>query len=92
LSHFKGKVYIERGIINITKVDGGVRITDSRGEMHTFDKVIVAAHSDDAIAMLDEQFQGEKKLLMYKTTQHGTDLFENEDLEDEILTWLGDTI
>ena len=63
LSHFKGKVHIERGIINITKEDSGVRITDSRGEMHTFDKVIVAAHSDDAIAMLDEQFQEEKKLL-----------------------------
>jgi predicted NAD/FAD-binding protein len=65
LSHFQNKVHINRGIKKVVKKEDGVYLTDSKGEEHVFDKVIIAAHADQAIEMLGDQFEKEKQLLSY---------------------------
>ena len=65
LSHFENKIHVNNGIRNITLKDKKVCLRDRRGKEHSFDKVIVAAHADQAIEMLGDQFEEEKELLSH---------------------------
>ena len=47
----------------VTRVAGGVAVTDARGHTDTFDHVIIAAHAPEALAMLAEPTQAEREVL-----------------------------
>ena len=63
IAPFKEKILINMGIDKIVRKDGKVGIYTIKGEKHEFDKVLIAAHADEALAMLDHPTADEKRLL-----------------------------
>lgn len=63
IAPFKDKIQVHNPIRKLKRAEQGVLLTDSRGEQHHFDKVIVATHGDQALAMLDEPTAEEQRLL-----------------------------
>ncbi len=63
LSHFKGKVFLNKPARRIFRQEGQVVIEDHAGTKKTFDKVIVASHADEALSLLDNPTETEKNLL-----------------------------
>jgi uncharacterized protein len=51
------------GVVSIKRHDLGVTITDVTGHAERFDRVIIAAHSDQALAMLDDANDAERNAL-----------------------------
>lgn len=59
----KGQVFVNRGIRRIVRDDNGVTLTDSEGQLHRFDAVVFACHSDQALDLLEQPTQDEISLL-----------------------------
>jgi predicted NAD/FAD-binding protein len=68
------RVYVEKisqnfesrsgaGVRCINRNANGVEITDNKGHVDTFDRVIMASHANDALAMLSDADDMERKLL-----------------------------
>ncbi|WP_426228432.1 NAD(P)/FAD-dependent oxidoreductase [Pararhizobium sp. DWP3-4] len=57
------RVRLGCGVTSIRREDGRVSITDERGSTKIFDKVIIAAHSNQALAMLSDPTPAESALL-----------------------------
>ncbi len=53
----------ETAIERITRQSDGVTLIDSRGAAHQFDQVVIACHSDQALAMLGDPSDEERALL-----------------------------
>jgi uncharacterized protein len=51
------------GVVSIRRHDLGVTVTDTTGHSERFDRVIIAAHSDQALAMLDDANDAERNAL-----------------------------
>lgn len=60
---YRGHILVGTGAATIDRGDGGVRIVDTRGGEHRFDRVIVAAHADEALAMLAAPTGAEREIL-----------------------------
>ncbi len=56
---------IELGIAakRVQRSEGGVAVTDAGGRTQWFDHVVIAAHADEALAMLDDPSPAERELL-----------------------------
>ena len=67
---FKDKIQINRKAIKVSRENGKVYITASDGNREEFDQVIIAAHGDQALAMLEEPTNEEQKLLANFKYQH----------------------
>ncbi len=63
LSFFKDKVRLNLPIQKIKRTEQGVNVVNSRGETKTFDMVILAAHANQSLQMLDSPTDLEKELL-----------------------------
>ncbi len=60
---FKDKIRVNSGVQAVRRVEGGVEVRDSQGQWDRFDQVVLACHSDQALAMLDAPTTTERNLL-----------------------------
>jgi predicted NAD/FAD-binding protein len=60
---FGGRSRLGCAVTSITRNGRGVTVTDSRGRRETFDHVVIAAHSDQALAMLSDADDRERAVL-----------------------------
>ncbi len=61
---YADKVRLNAGARRIRRLPGaGVQIEDETGHTERFDKVLIAAHADQALAMLDQPTEAERRLL-----------------------------
>lgn len=63
LARFEGRTCLNRGVARIVRTGGGVLITDLEGRTEPFDHVVIAAHADQALAMLGDPSDSERRLL-----------------------------
>jgi len=63
LKQFNGEVVTRAGIAAVRRTPEGVVLTDSRGEDRAFDRVVIATHADQALALLEDPTEDEKRLL-----------------------------
>ncbi len=63
LKTFSGEVYNSRPVERIERSDTGVTVTPAGAEPLVFDKVVVATHADEALALLADPSPDETRLL-----------------------------
>jgi len=79
-SAFPGRVYLERPVSGIRRVEGGVEIEDATGRVESFDTVVIAAHGDQALAMLRDPSDSEREILgAFQYTPNHTVLHRDSD-------------
>ncbi|GAA5190313.1 NAD(P)/FAD-dependent oxidoreductase [Ferrimonas gelatinilytica] len=63
--HAAGRFSLQQGVAieQVLRDADGVRLLDSRGEEHQFDQVVLACHSDQALAMLADPSEDERAIL-----------------------------
>jgi predicted NAD/FAD-binding protein len=61
---FKDKIHVNRRAVKVSRnIDGTVTVHASDGSSETFNNVIIAAHGDQALAMLEQPTDDEQRLL-----------------------------
>jgi predicted NAD/FAD-binding protein len=60
---FKDNIHLERPVKKVVRNNDGVSISDSYGDKTTFEKVVIATHSNQALNLLDEPTPMEKEFL-----------------------------
>ena len=60
---FREKILLNNPVQNVRRLPGHVEITDAHRTVHHFDKVIFAAHSDQALRMLQDPTTLERDIL-----------------------------
>jgi len=60
---FKDRIHVNRKAIDVRRVDGRAEIKANDGSTEIFDRVIIAAHGDQALAMLSDPNVEEQRLL-----------------------------
>jgi predicted NAD/FAD-binding protein len=63
LERFSGEIMLGLGARSIARDDFGVAVTTEDGEVRRFDKVVVATHADQALALLGDPSDAERRLL-----------------------------
>jgi len=63
MKRFKGAVQKKAGIGKIKRSADHVLIRKENGDEHSFDAVVIAAHADEALKMLEDPSHDEKRLL-----------------------------
>ena len=63
LADFKGKIFNNKHITSVKRVDGMITVFTQDGQQFDFDKVIIAAHADEAFAMLADPSDDELNFL-----------------------------
>lgn len=58
-----GDVRASTGITSITRTDDGVELLDANGTRHRADAVVIATHADDALALLTDPSDDERRVL-----------------------------
>ncbi len=58
-----GKLRLGTGIASILRDETGVTVADMRGKKARYDHVVIATHSDEALAMLGDADERERRLL-----------------------------
>jgi uncharacterized protein len=56
-------VRLGREVVAVKRTQGGVLVFDSRGEVDWFDHVVIGAHADQALSMLSDPSEDERRLL-----------------------------
>ncbi|MCE1190190.1 MAG: NAD(P)-binding protein [Ignavibacteria bacterium] len=72
LGSFAHNLKLKKGIVRIERIPEGVELITNDGQRETFDKVIIASHADEALAMLDMPTVLEQRLLTPFKYQHNT--------------------
>lgn len=62
-SRLRGRVHTGLGVRSLRRSPGGVVLRTDDGLERTFDKVVIAAHADQALAMLADPSEGERRVL-----------------------------
>jgi predicted NAD/FAD-binding protein len=63
IRHFSDKIYLNTTIEKIESTSEGIKLYANQALVGVFEKVIIATHSDQALALLDKPTPLEKKLL-----------------------------
>lgn len=63
IAPFKDRFVISNGAKSVRREAGKAIVTTQDGKKHTFDKVVIAAHGDEALAMLEQPTGVENRLL-----------------------------
>jgi uncharacterized protein len=63
LAEFQGELKLGAAVQRIARTEDGVHVEDAQGGRHQFDHVVIAAHADDALAMLSDADGEERRLL-----------------------------
>ena len=62
-SQFKGRILTSTRVGAIRRLAGGVEVRDESGNADLFDDVVIAAHADQALRMLDDATAEERRVL-----------------------------
>ena len=62
-SFYRDHIRTGAAVVSVKRLDDGVAVTDSLGHTERFDHAIIAAHSDEALAMLDDPSADETAIL-----------------------------
>jgi predicted NAD/FAD-binding protein len=62
-SAFAGSIRTRAGVRDVRRLESGVAVTDRTGTSYTFDRVVIAAHADQALGMLADPGADERRLL-----------------------------
>jgi predicted NAD/FAD-binding protein len=62
-SLFPGRVYLDRPVLSVRRTERGVRIVDAAGTATSFDAVVIGAHADEALALLEDPSDDERTIL-----------------------------
>ena len=57
------KVRIDTGVVSVIRTDNGVDILDTTGHIESYDKVILACHTDQALRILERPTDDERAIL-----------------------------
>ncbi|MFI4964421.1 MAG: NAD(P)/FAD-dependent oxidoreductase [Caulobacterales bacterium] len=60
---FTGEVRPGARVTGVRRISGGVEVRDVSGQVERFDEVVIAAHGDTALALLDDPTAEERRLL-----------------------------
>ena len=60
---YADRVRLGAAVTRVTRIPGGVLVTDATGAARRFDHVVIAAHADEGLAMLDDPTPRERTLL-----------------------------
>ncbi|MXV16110.1 NAD(P)/FAD-dependent oxidoreductase [Hufsiella ginkgonis] len=60
---FKDKIYLNRGAVKVSRANGKAVVHASDGSQEVFDRVILACHADQALALLEQPSNEEDRLL-----------------------------
>ncbi|MGH2857835.1 MAG: NAD(P)/FAD-dependent oxidoreductase [Solirubrobacteraceae bacterium] len=63
LAGFGGRLRLRTPVVSVTRHPGGVQLTPRGGDPEPFDEVVLAAHSDQALALLRDATDREHELL-----------------------------
>ncbi len=63
LAELRGRIWTQKAAIKVIRSGGKVTVVDAAGGQEEYDKVIVAAHADEALDLLDSPTANEKNLL-----------------------------
>jgi predicted NAD/FAD-binding protein len=63
MAQFTGRIHTDRPVDSISRNDQGVTLRDRDGDPQSFDRVIVATHADQALALLEDPSDEERRLL-----------------------------
>lgn len=63
LKRFNGAVRLESQICEVRKTAAGIQLTRNDGKTEVFDRVVIAAHADQALSMLAEPTPDQSRLL-----------------------------
>lgn len=83
------RVYVEKisqnfesragsGVRSVARKAGGVEITDNSGHVDTFDRVVMASHANDTLAMLSDADDVERQLLSPFKYQKNSAVLHND--------------
>jgi predicted NAD/FAD-binding protein len=67
---FMDRIRTNCAVTRVTRADGTVQVSDSRGETLTYDRVIFASHADETLAMLADATDAERSILGAFTYQN----------------------
>ena len=74
-------VRLDHGVTAVRRTDHGVMVHDSQGGAERFDHVVIGAHADQALAMLDEPTAREREVLgAFRYSRNFTVLHTDADL------------
>ncbi|MFJ6323345.1 MULTISPECIES: NAD(P)/FAD-dependent oxidoreductase [unclassified Rhizobium] len=62
-SRFANRIRLSTPVQAIRRVEGRVQLNDAHGEQHVFDDVVVATHADQALRMLADASDDERRVL-----------------------------
>jgi len=60
---FRGRLRLDAPVVRIGRMPGGVRLLFSNGAEEFYDKVVIAAHADEALQLLEDPSPQEQALL-----------------------------
>ncbi|NRG19056.1 FAD-dependent oxidoreductase [Rhizobiales bacterium] len=63
LQPLRGKIRLASPVAEIKRVDGRVEVRDESGNLDVFDQVVIAAHTDQTLAMLGDASGQEREML-----------------------------
>jgi predicted NAD/FAD-binding protein len=63
INPFKDRIHTNRKAVEVTRQGGKVTVTDADGSEEVYDRVIIATHADQALAMLHKPTWEEQRLL-----------------------------
>lgn len=63
IAPFKDRIRTQCTVIQVQRLDDAVEITDNRGQVERYDRVIFACHADQALRCLGDPSQSERQVL-----------------------------
>ena len=63
IEKFRDRILVDKEIVSVSRTKDGVELIDIHGQVHHFDKVILAGHADQSLRSLSNPTTQEKQLL-----------------------------
>jgi predicted NAD/FAD-binding protein len=79
LANFKDKVFLNDPVVKVSRKNGKAVVTTKSGQSAEYDKVIIASHGDEALAMLEQPTQDERRLLSNFKYQYNHTLLHTDE-------------
>ena len=74
-----GDVRASTAITSITRKPDGIELIDSAGKLHQVDAIVIATHADDALALLTDPTDDERRVLGAFEYSHNETLLHRDD-------------
>ncbi len=79
IAPFLDRIFVNRPAVRVSRENGKAAVTDSSGRKELYDKVILACHADESLALLNPPTPLEKELLLPFAYQLNTATLHTDD-------------